>query len=97
MPIMMLPDFTSDTWRRTSPRAKLHAVRECLVDRARDEPLPIWHLYRLMRWMFEFSIELVNESHQSSKFAMDKAEIERLLRAEIAVYDAAFVGGEATA
>lgn len=90
-----LPDLTTPEWQRKSPRAKLHAIRECLLNRT--EPMPIWHLYRLMRWMFQFSIELVAESHMSSKYAMDQAEIERLLRTEIALYDAAFVTGEVPA
>jgi len=68
-----------------SPRSKLFALREFVLDR--DGPIAPEDARRLMAAALGITIDLVAETHSPSKHDMDRLEAERLLRTEIAMYE----------
>ncbi len=80
-----LPDFSSPEWERSSPRSKLMTFREFVLNH--EGPIPQSDVRRMMAAMFKLSIDLVAESHMSSKYAMDQVEVTRMLHVEIAMFE----------
>jgi len=79
------PDFSSEPFRFTSPRGKLHALREFVLNH--EGPVAKDDARRLMAAICRISIELLTGSHMSSRWELDLVEASRLLHGEVAMYD----------
>jgi len=79
------PDFSSEQFRFTSPRAKLHALREFVLNH--EGPVAKDDARRLMAAMCRLAIDLMTGSHMSSRWELDLVEATRLLHGEVSMYD----------
>lgn len=80
-----LPDFTSPEWQDRSPRAKLYAIREFVLNH--EGPIAQADVRRMMAATYRLSISLISQSHSCSKYDLDKFESSRMLCVEIALFD----------
>lgn len=80
-----LPDFTAPGWEHISPRGRLQMLRDSILEYG--GPIEQEKVFAIMTQMCKISIDLLDEAHSPSKFDMDKNQVERLLREQIAMYE----------